>query len=181
MTIPFYKRLNWHWFIALVAIVIFTIVSKSLYHMAHTLDITQMKSVILATPPLTMLKAIVVVIMAYILLSVYDLIAVRYLNTKIPYPKVLNTSLTAFSIGHTLGVSMLSAGAVRFRYYGKYGIENAQIANIILLVSLASGQTADIAFTSKAGRKLATLHSIIAFVFNLLIISLLINIVASYL
>lgn len=43
-----------------------------------------------------------------------------------------------------------------------------------------SGQTADIAFTSKAGRKLATMHSIIAFVFNLVIISLLINIIASY-
>lgn len=43
-----------------------------------------------------------------------------------------------------------------------------------------SGQTADIAFTSRAGRKLATLHSIIAFMFNLVIISLLINIIASY-
>lgn len=44
-----------------------------------------------------------------------------------------------------------------------------------------SGQTADIAFTSTAGRALATLHSIVAFVFNLVIISLLINIIASYL
>ena len=44
-----------------------------------------------------------------------------------------------------------------------------------------SGQTADIAFTSTAGRTLATLHSIVAFVFNLVIISLLINIIASYL
>lgn len=43
-----------------------------------------------------------------------------------------------------------------------------------------SGQTADIAFTSKSGRKLATLHSIIAFIFNIVIISLLINIIASY-
>lgn len=43
-----------------------------------------------------------------------------------------------------------------------------------------SGQTTDIAFTSRAGRKLATLHSMIAFVFNLVIISLLINIIASY-
>ena len=43
-----------------------------------------------------------------------------------------------------------------------------------------SGQTADIAFTSSAGRNLATLHSIIAFIFNLVIISLLINIIASY-
>ncbi len=44
-----------------------------------------------------------------------------------------------------------------------------------------SGQTADIGFISKAGRKLATLHSIIAFVFNLVIIALLINIIATYL
>ena len=44
-----------------------------------------------------------------------------------------------------------------------------------------SGQTADIAFISRAGRKLATLHSIIAFVFNLVVIALLINIIATYL
>lgn len=130
-------KFNWHWVLAVVAIVMFALASKSLFHMAHTLDVAQMKSVILATPPLTIFKAVVVVIAAYILLSVYDLIAVRYLNTKIPYPKILNTSLTAFSIGHTLGVSMLSAGAVRFRYYGKYGVESTKIANIILLVSLA--------------------------------------------
>lgn len=130
-------KFNWHWVLAIVAIVMFALASKSLFHMAHTLDVAQMKSVILATPALTMFKAVAVVIAAYILLSVYDLIAVRYLNTKIPYPKILNTSLTAFSIGHTLGVSMLSAGAVRFRYYGKYGVESTKIANIILLVSLA--------------------------------------------
>lgn len=44
-----------------------------------------------------------------------------------------------------------------------------------------SGQTADIVFTSRIGRNLATLHSIIAFVFNLVIIALLINIIATYL
>lgn len=130
-------KIKWHWLIALIAIIIFIMASKALYQMVHTLDIAQMKSVIMTTPPLTMLKAIVVVILAYTLLSVYDLIAIRYLKVKIPYLKILNTSLTAFSLGHSLGVTMLSAGAVRFRYYGKYGIESAPIANIILLVSLA--------------------------------------------
>lgn len=130
-------KFNWHWLLAIIAIVMFALASKSLFHMAHTLDMAQVKSIFTSTPPLTMLKAVGVVIAAYMLLSVYDLIAIRYLKTKIPYPKILNTSLTAFSIGHTLGVSMLSAGAVRFRYYGKYGVESTKIANIILLVSLA--------------------------------------------
>lgn len=44
-----------------------------------------------------------------------------------------------------------------------------------------SGQTADIPFTSTEGRKLGILHSIIAFMFNLAIISLLINIISGYL
>ena len=44
-----------------------------------------------------------------------------------------------------------------------------------------SGQTADVAFGSKAGRQLGTIHSIVAFVFNLMIISLLINILSSFL
>ncbi|WP_350560781.1 DUF1345 domain-containing protein [Psychrobacter sp. CAL346-MNA-CIBAN-0220] len=61
-------------------------------------------------------------------------------------------------------------------------IENAKFEDFFYCAVAigTSGQTADIAFTSKAGRKLATLHSIIAFVFNLVIISLLINIIASY-
>ena len=94
-------RFNWHWLLALVAIVMFALASKSLFHMAHTLDIAQMRSVLTSTPPLTILKAVGIVIAAYILLSIYDLIAVRYLKADIPYPKILNTSLTAFSIGHT--------------------------------------------------------------------------------
>ena len=130
-------KFNWHWLLVLVAIVMFALASKSLFHMAHTLDMTQMQSIITSTPPLTMFKAVAVVMAAYMLLSIYDLIAVRYLKADIPYLKILNTSFTAFSIGHTLGVSMLSAGAVRFRYYGKYGVESTKIANIILLVSLA--------------------------------------------
>ena len=130
-------KFNWHWLLALVAIVMFALASKSLFHMAHSLDMTQMQSIITSTPPLTMFKAVAVVMAAYMLLSIYDLIAVRYLKADIPYLKILNTSFTAFSIGHTLGVSMLSAGAVRFRYYGEYGVESTKIANIILLVSLA--------------------------------------------
>ncbi|WP_350560783.1 bifunctional lysylphosphatidylglycerol flippase/synthetase MprF [Psychrobacter sp. CAL346-MNA-CIBAN-0220] len=130
-------KIKWHWLIALVAIIIFTMASKSLYHLAHTLDVAQMKFIIMATPPLTMLKAIIVVVLAYLLLSIYDLISVRYINSDLSYPKILNTSLTAFSIGNTIGISMLSAGAVRFRYYGQKGIASDKIANIILLISLA--------------------------------------------
>ena len=44
-----------------------------------------------------------------------------------------------------------------------------------------SGQTADVPFTSTAGRKLGTLHCIIAFIFNLAIISLLVSIIAEHL
>lgn len=132
-------KLHWHWLVAIVTIIIFTLAAKALYHMAHTIDLAQMKTLIWTTPPSVLLQGVGVVIAAYLLLSIYDLIAVRYLNAQLPYRKIVNTSLTAFSIGHTLGVSMLSAGAVRFRYYGQEDIDNAQIANIIMMVSLAFG------------------------------------------
>lgn len=130
-------KFNWHWLLAVVAIVMFALASKSLFHMVHTLDIAQMKSVILATPPLTMFKAVCAVILSYLILSLYDLIAVRYVKSNIGYTKIINTSLTAFSIGNTIGIAVFSAGAVRFRYYGKEDIPSINIANIILLVSLA--------------------------------------------
>ncbi|WP_296405913.1 DUF1345 domain-containing protein [Psychrobacter sp.] len=43
-----------------------------------------------------------------------------------------------------------------------------------------SAQTADTTFISTAGRNLATLHCVIAFAFNLVIIALMINILATY-
>lgn len=131
------KHFNWHWLIAIVAIIIFTMAAKSLYHMAHTIDMAQIRAVITGMPIATLLMAVGVTVAAYLLLSVYDLIAARYLGIKLSYPRILNTSFTAFSLGHTLGVAMLSAGAVRFRYYGLAGVKNEQIANIILLISLA--------------------------------------------
>ncbi|MDY3306677.1 bifunctional lysylphosphatidylglycerol flippase/synthetase MprF [Psychrobacter sanguinis] len=128
---------NWRWIFALIAIAIFGLASKSLYDMLHSISLMQMKSIIGSTAPLTLFKALVVVGFAYSFISLYDWIAVRYLKAHLSYPKVFNTSVTAFAIGDSVGVSLLSAGAVRYRYYGQEEVPTDKIANIILLVSLA--------------------------------------------
>ena len=44
---------------------------------------------------------------------------------------------------------------------------------------LPTGKTADIAFTSKALRRIGTLHSVVAFTFNTVVLALTINLLAS--
>jgi len=118
---------------------------------------------------------------------------------------ILSIGLTVFTIFTTwLMIQILFAMQYAYQYFtqaqlgGELPLAFPEIANELnekgakftpqfedffyCSVSIGtSGQTADTCFASTAGRKLATIHCIIAFIFNLVVIALLINILATYL
>ena len=73
---------------------------------------------------------------SYAVLTGVDLLAVRYAGRDLPYRQVALASFTALSIGHSLGFAALSSGAVRFRFYRRWGLRMAEIARVILFCGL---------------------------------------------
>ncbi len=67
----------------------------------------------------------------YLLLSGYDLLALRYAERKLPVGRVVFASFIAYAFGNNVGLSLLSSGSVRVRLYSQFGLGAADIAKVV--------------------------------------------------
>ncbi|WP_201545255.1 UPF0104 family protein [Psychrobacter sp. H7-1] len=121
----------------LLALVIFVLAIKTLYTITHSISLSEIFLAIEQIPNLDIFWALLVVAFGYLVLTLYDTIAFKHMNIALPFKKVAFTSFTAYAIGHTIGLAILSASGVRFRMYGVNKIRPENIANVVWLVSMA--------------------------------------------
>jgi hypothetical protein len=76
---------------------------------------------------------------SYLCLTGFDALAVRHVGHSLPYRKIALTSFTSLSIGHNVGVAVLSSGALRYRFYSGFGLSAVEIGEIILFCALTVG------------------------------------------
>lgn len=76
---------------------------------------------------------------SYACLTLFDYLAIRYVGRPIPYPQVALTSFISLSIGHSVGFAGLSSGAIRYRYYKRFGLSVGDVARVILFTGLTVG------------------------------------------
>jgi phosphatidylglycerol lysyltransferase len=81
--------------------------------------------------PAKILAAVVLTAASYFLLIFYDVLALRYVGAKVPLTVTAATSFAANAVGHSVGLTALSGGSIRFRMYSGAGLGAAQIAQII--------------------------------------------------
>jgi len=70
---------------------------------------------------------------SYVVLVGYDWLATRHLGYDLPWRTLAAASFASFTMSHTLGVTVLTGGTVRYRIYTRSGVRAADIAMIILL------------------------------------------------
>jgi len=98
--------------------------------------------------PRTMLAfALATTIVNYFGLTFYDALALRYLESQLPYRCAALTAGIGYPFCHSMGFAVLSAGSVRYRMYSAWGLSVIDIAKIIAFTSL----TFWLGFTSLAG------------------------------
>lgn len=67
----------------------------------------------------------------YLLLSGYDLLALRYAGRRLPLPRVIFTSFVSYAFGNNVGLALLSSGSVRFRLYSQWGLSAVEITRVV--------------------------------------------------
>jgi phosphatidylglycerol lysyltransferase len=72
----------------------------------------------------------------YLQLTRYDVLALRYLKHKFPYPRVAFVSFIASTFARNIGPSVASGGSVRYRFYSAWGLPIADIATLIAFLAL---------------------------------------------
>src|ERR1700684_2154549 len=77
------------------------------------------------------------VIGAFCTLTFYDFFALRTIGKKhVPYRIAALSSFTSYSIGHNIGATVFTGGAIRFRIYSDYGLSAVDVAKICFLSGL---------------------------------------------
>ena len=81
--------------------------------------------------------AAVCVFFAFCTLTFYDYFALRTIGKKhVPYRIAALSSFTSYSIGHNIGATVFTGGAIRFRIYSDYGLTAIDVAKICFLSGL---------------------------------------------
>lgn len=76
---------------------------------------------------------------SYACLTGFDFLAVKYVGRTVPYRYIARTSFASLSLGHTIGFAALSSGAIRYRFYARYGLKPGEIARIIVFCGVTVG------------------------------------------
>jgi uncharacterized membrane protein YbhN (UPF0104 family) len=77
------------------------------------------------------------VVCAFCTLTFYDFFALRTIGKKhVPYRIAALSSFTSYSIGHNIGATVFTGGAIRFRIYSDYSLNAIDVAKICFLSGL---------------------------------------------
>jgi uncharacterized membrane protein YbhN (UPF0104 family) len=77
------------------------------------------------------------VIGAFCTLTFYDFFALRTIGKRqVPYRIAAMSSFASYTIGHNIGATMFTGGAIRFRIYSDYGLNAIDVAKICFLSGL---------------------------------------------
>lgn len=86
-----------------------------------------------------LLAAVGFAFLSYFCLTLFDTLAIRYVGRKLAYPKIAIASFTSLSIGHNVGGAALSSGAIRYRFYTRWGLSAEEVAKVILFCGITVG------------------------------------------
>ena len=82
-------------------------------------------------PAWGLLAALALTATDYVLLTGYDVLALRALNRPLPYRRTALASFCGYAASHNLGMALLSGGGVRFRLYSAFGLTPLEIAGVV--------------------------------------------------
>jgi uncharacterized membrane protein YbhN (UPF0104 family) len=76
---------------------------------------------------------------SYVCLTGFDTLAVRHVGRELTYRQIALASFVSLSIGHNVGVAVLSSGALRYRFYSGFGLSALEVGEVILFCALTVG------------------------------------------
>lgn len=125
-----------------VASALFGLGLFALYRLLAPVDIEAVTAQIRATPWQIIGMALMTTIAGYLCLAGYDWSALRHIGRSLPTPVVLTGGLLAYAFGNTVGLTAVSGGAVRWRFYAGLGLSGYDIAAISAFTAASFGISA---------------------------------------
>ncbi len=116
------------------------IIALAITHLVRTLkgvDTAVVLAALTDIAPHRIALAALCVVGAFCTLTFYDFFALRTIGRNhVPYRIAALSSFTSYTIGHNVGATVFTGGAIRFRIYSDYGLSAIDVAKICFLSGL---------------------------------------------
>src|ERR1700680_5142742 len=133
----FKKRIGWKRLGIAASLIIITLAIRTLVHTLKGVDTGVILTALTDIPPGHIALAALCVVCAFCTLTFYDFFALRTIGKKaVPYRIAALSSFTSYTIGHNIGATVFTGGAIRFRIYSDYGLSAIDVAKICFLSGL---------------------------------------------
>ena len=133
----FNRTIGLSWLGFAFSLTIFVVAVFVLYHILRDIDLHELIDAMKATDWTTLDHRRLFVAAGYLTLTFYDLFALRTIGrTDVPYRVAALAGFTSYAVGHNVGASVFSGGAVRYRIYSNWGLSVIEVTKICFVAGL---------------------------------------------
>ena len=133
----FKERIGWKRLGIATSLLIIVLAITTLVRTLKGVDTGVILTALTDIPPHHIALAALCVIGAFCTLTFYDFFALRTIGKKhVPYRIAAMSSFTSYTIGHNIGATVFTGGAIRFRIYSDYGLNAIDVAKICFISGL---------------------------------------------
>ena len=131
------EKIGWNRIGLALSLVIIGTALFVLYRMLRGIDVAQVMVALKATDRSDVISAALFVAAGYFTLTFYDLFALRTIGANhVPYRIAALAGFTSYSVGHNVGATVFTGGAVRYRVYSAWGLTAFDVAKICFIAGL---------------------------------------------
>jgi glycosyltransferase 2 family protein len=131
------RRIGWNRIGVALSVTIITIAAVALYRILRTINPREVIEALVTADVRDITLAAVFVAGGYLTLTFYDLFALRTIDRKdVPYWAAALAAFTSYAVGHNVGASVFTGGAVRYRIYSAWGLSAIEVAKICFVAGL---------------------------------------------
>ena len=134
-----WARSNRRWLKPLAAALVLGLAAFLLYRTLSRYDFDELLASVKSIPLSRLGTALLFAAASYFCLTLFDFLALHYVGHPLPYRKAALASFTSLSLGHNIGFAALSSGAVRYRFYSRWGLDAEAVGKLILFCGVTVG------------------------------------------
>ena len=133
----FHDWIGWKRLGIAASICIIVVATSTLIRTLKGVDVNVVLMALRDTSPTQIALAALCCACAFFTLTFYDLFALRTIGKKhVPYRIAALSSFTSYTIGHNVGATVFTGGAVRYRVYSAWGLTAFDVAKICFIAGL---------------------------------------------
>lgn len=130
-------RIGWNRIGIALSLTIIAVALVVLYRTLHDINVDDVVAALRNTSARDVGFAALFVAAGYVTLTFYDLFALRTIGRpEVSYWTAALAGFTSYSVGHNVGASAFTGGAVRYRIYSACGLSAVEVAKVCFVAGL---------------------------------------------